>query len=213
MKSALGLAVALDVPRERAQRGAAERVEGASLRGRREPGDDVSLVAKRGEAVADALFDARYERMNRLAQVSKQGSRRRPHGRQVRVDRGRALRRRSSFHGHGRDASIDGSPSNGASGGRRVDESRVVMHACAMQLARVLALVLLAACATTQTARISQADAERLALTRAPGGTVQQRELEKENGRLVWSFDIATPGTSDVTEVQIDAVTGAVVGR
>lgn len=27
----------------------------------------------------------------------------------------------------------------------------------------------------------------------------------------MWSFDIATPGTSDITEVQVDAVTGEVV--
>jgi hypothetical protein len=27
----------------------------------------------------------------------------------------------------------------------------------------------------------------------------------------VWSFDIAAPGTRDITEVQVDAVTGAIV--
>jgi hypothetical protein len=27
----------------------------------------------------------------------------------------------------------------------------------------------------------------------------------------VWSFDIATPGTAEITEVQVDAVTGRVV--
>jgi uncharacterized membrane protein YkoI len=35
--------------------------------------------------------------------------------------------------------------------------------------------------------------------------------LEKEHGRLVWSFDIAQPSTQDITEVQVDAKTGQVV--
>jgi hypothetical protein len=71
-------------------------------------------------------------------------------------------------------------------------------------------------CATTQTrleesAKVTKADAERLALTRVPGGTIKESELEKEHGKLVWSFDIAAPGTRDITEVQVDAVTGAIV--
>lgn len=74
-----------------------------------------------------------------------------------------------------------------------------------------LAVVLAVGCATTQTPKLSQAAAEKVALTRAPGGTVKERALEKEHGRLVWSFDIATPGTDDITEVQVDAVTGEVV--
>lgn len=75
----------------------------------------------------------------------------------------------------------------------------------------LLAAALALSCATTQAAKLSRVDAERVALTRAPGGTVKESELEKEHGRLVWSFDIATPGTSDITEVQVDAVTGEVV--
>ena len=79
-----------------------------------------------------------------------------------------------------------------------------------------LALALGLGCATTQTkldanAKVSKADAEKIALTRAPGGSIKESELEKEHGRLVWSFDIATPGTSDITEVQVDAVTGEIV--
>ncbi len=70
---------------------------------------------------------------------------------------------------------------------------------------------LILGCATTKGAKLSQADAEKIALTRAPGGTVKESELEKEQGKLVWSFDIATPGTTDVTEVQVDAVTGQIV--
>ena len=60
-------------------------------------------------------------------------------------------------------------------------------------------------------AKISRADAEKTALTKAPGGTVKEGELEMERGKLVWSFDISTPGTKDITEVQVDALTGTVV--
>jgi uncharacterized membrane protein YkoI len=60
-------------------------------------------------------------------------------------------------------------------------------------------------------AKISRADAERTALAKVPGGTVKEGELEKEKGKLIWSFDIATAGTKDVTEVQVDAITGEVV--
>src|SRR5689334_4369318 len=60
-------------------------------------------------------------------------------------------------------------------------------------------------------ARVSKAHAEKVALSRTPGGSVKESELETEHGRLVWSFDIATPGTADITEVQVDATTGAIV--
>jgi len=58
-------------------------------------------------------------------------------------------------------------------------------------------------------ARVSRADAQRIALEKVPGGTVKEGEIERENGRLVWSFDIATPDSKDITEVLVDALTGA----
>lgn len=38
-----------------------------------------------------------------------------------------------------------------------------------------------------------------------------QPSWEREHHRLVWSFDIARPGTPNITEVQIDAKTGQFV--
>ena len=61
-------------------------------------------------------------------------------------------------------------------------------------------------------AKVSRAEAEKTALTKAPGGTVKEGELEKEKGKLIWSFDISTPGTSDITEVHVDALTGQIAG-
>jgi uncharacterized membrane protein YkoI len=60
-------------------------------------------------------------------------------------------------------------------------------------------------------AKITKADAEKTALTKAPDGMVKDAELEDEDGKLVWSFDIARPGSKDITEVQVDAITGAIV--
>jgi len=60
-------------------------------------------------------------------------------------------------------------------------------------------------------AKISKAQAEQTALTKAPGGTVKEGELEKEKGKLIWSFDITTPGSPNITEVNVDAITGDVV--
>ena len=60
-------------------------------------------------------------------------------------------------------------------------------------------------------AKVTKAEAQKTALTKAPDGTVKDAELEEENGKLVWSFDIARPGTKDITEVQVDAITGKIV--
>jgi len=60
-------------------------------------------------------------------------------------------------------------------------------------------------------AKVSKDDAEKTALAKVTNGTVKEAELEKENGKLVWSFDLTTPDTKDVTEVNVDALTGEVV--
>jgi uncharacterized membrane protein YkoI len=60
-------------------------------------------------------------------------------------------------------------------------------------------------------AKISRAEAEKIALTKAPDGTIKEGELEREHGKLIWSFDIARPGTANITEVGVDAITGKIV--
>jgi uncharacterized membrane protein YkoI len=60
-------------------------------------------------------------------------------------------------------------------------------------------------------AKVSRAEAEKIALAKVPGGSIKEGELEKEKGKLIWSFDIGTPGVADITEVQIDATNGQVV--
>ena len=87
-------------------------------------------------------------------------------------------------------------------------------------LSATIALALLAAglagCATEEQeqaqlaaqAKVSRADAEKAALAKVPGGTVKDAELENEKGKLIWSFDISTPGSPNISEVAVDAITG-----
>ena len=60
-------------------------------------------------------------------------------------------------------------------------------------------------------AKISKEQAQQTALAKVPNGTIKEGELEKEKGKLIWSFDITTPDSKDITEVAVDAVTGAVI--
>ena len=59
-------------------------------------------------------------------------------------------------------------------------------------------------------ARVTKNQVKRIALARVKGGTIKSAELEKENGVLIWSFDVAQPGKKDVTEVWVDATTGKI---
>jgi hypothetical protein len=58
-------------------------------------------------------------------------------------------------------------------------------------------------------AKISMKKARSIALKTAPG-KISSAELERENGKLIYSFDIKTGG-SDTTEVNVDAMTGDVI--
>jgi uncharacterized membrane protein YkoI len=60
-------------------------------------------------------------------------------------------------------------------------------------------------------AKISKSEAEKTALGKVPDGVIKSEELEREHGKLVWSFDIATSGIKNITEVQVDAKTGKIV--
>ena len=63
--------------------------------------------------------------------------------------------------------------------------------------------------ANAQTKKIGMARAKAIALKQAPG-KIQSSELEKENGKMIYSFDIRN-AKGTITEVNIEAYTGAVV--
>ncbi|HKW31297.1 MAG TPA: PepSY domain-containing protein, partial [Verrucomicrobiae bacterium] len=85
-----------------------------------------------------------------------------------------------------------------------------------------LAAGLLAGCASEKSeqtkqarlgakAKIAKVDAEKSALAQVPNGTVKEAEIEKEHGKLIWSFDLTVPDSKDIKEVAVDALTGQVV--
>jgi uncharacterized membrane protein YkoI len=59
-------------------------------------------------------------------------------------------------------------------------------------------------------AKISAEEARAAALKRVPG-EIQEEELEKEHGKLVYSYDIRATGQKDITEVQVSAMDGSIV--
>ena len=60
-------------------------------------------------------------------------------------------------------------------------------------------------------ANVSKAQAAKTALAKVPNGAIKSGELEREHGKLIWSFDIGTNGTRNITEVQVDAKDGKIV--
>jgi len=60
-------------------------------------------------------------------------------------------------------------------------------------------------------AKISLDSARAIATKRLPKATIQSQELEQENGRLIYSFDMKTAGKSGIDEVNVNAKTGAIV--
>jgi len=97
-------------------------------------------------------------------------------------------------------------------------------------LIMVLGVAAVAACASSGVARtvngvqikedkaglwaqvaIQPDSAIKIALARVPGGQVTEAELEEEDGRLIYSFDVTTPNKTGYDEIHVDAKTGAVV--
>jgi uncharacterized membrane protein YkoI len=61
-------------------------------------------------------------------------------------------------------------------------------------------------------AKISKEAAQQTAQAQVPNGTAKESELEMEKGKLIWSFAFTIPDSKDIKEVNIDAVTGDMVG-
>jgi hypothetical protein len=92
-------------------------------------------------------------------------------------------------------------------------------------LVAIVLMIGLANCAQAQTAvpkkskipaalkaqaKISLEDARATAIGKVPG-ELKEEELEKEHGKLVYSFDIQAKGDKDITEVQVSAIDGSIV--
>jgi Peptidase propeptide and YPEB domain len=59
-------------------------------------------------------------------------------------------------------------------------------------------------------AKISLEEARSTAIKKVPG-EIKEEELERENGKLVYSFDIQATGQKDITEIQVSAIDGTIV--
>ena len=62
-------------------------------------------------------------------------------------------------------------------------------------------------------AKISEATARETALREVPNGTVKSSELEREHGKLIYSFDISVPGKAGIEEIGVSAIDGSIVAR
>lgn len=62
-------------------------------------------------------------------------------------------------------------------------------------------------------AKVKEADAVAIARKEVPNGRIQSGEIEREGGKLIYSFDIKVPGKSGIEEVNVDAMTGGLVAH
>lgn len=63
-----------------------------------------------------------------------------------------------------------------------------------------------------KTAKVAPAEAQQAAQAKFPAGTILSGEIERERGKLIYSFDIQLKGVKGIEEVNVDAMTGAIAG-
>jgi hypothetical protein len=59
--------------------------------------------------------------------------------------------------------------------------------------------------------KITKAIAERIALTKLPGGSIRSAELETARGQRFWAVYIAKPGSKNAKEIRVDATSGQIL--
>lgn len=60
-------------------------------------------------------------------------------------------------------------------------------------------------------AKVTESAAAEVAQHRFPKAKIESVELEREKGKLLYSYDLRTEGKSGIDEVQVNAMTGKVV--
>ena len=61
-------------------------------------------------------------------------------------------------------------------------------------------------------AKVDERAAATVAQRRVPKATIEAVELEREHGKLMFSYDTKTAGKSGIDEVNVDAMTGKIIG-
>jgi uncharacterized membrane protein YkoI len=64
-----------------------------------------------------------------------------------------------------------------------------------------------------QAATVPLATATTTAQAAVPAGKITAHELEREKGKLIYSFEIKTAGKRGIDEVNVDALTGVIVDK
>jgi hypothetical protein len=62
-------------------------------------------------------------------------------------------------------------------------------------------------------AKMTMADARAMAMREVPHSKVRAGEIEREGGKLIYSFDMKVAHKSGIDEVNIDAMTGKLVSK
>jgi len=62
-------------------------------------------------------------------------------------------------------------------------------------------------------AKVKEAEAIAIAQKEVPNGKIESGEIEREHGKLIYSFDMKVPGKSGIEEVNVDAMTGGIVAH
>jgi uncharacterized membrane protein YkoI len=60
-------------------------------------------------------------------------------------------------------------------------------------------------------ATVAEPDAAKTALAQVANASIKAVELEDENGKLIYSYELKVPGRSGIEEVNVDAKSGKVV--
>ena len=59
--------------------------------------------------------------------------------------------------------------------------------------------------------KVTKVRAERIALTKVPGGSLRSAELETARGQRFWAVFIAKPGSKNAKEIRVDATSGQIL--
>ncbi len=62
-------------------------------------------------------------------------------------------------------------------------------------------------------AKVKEADAVAMTRRILPKADIASAELEREGGKLIYSFDMKTAGKDGIDEININAITGKQVGK
>ena len=62
-------------------------------------------------------------------------------------------------------------------------------------------------------AKMTMVDARAMAQKTVPSGKIASGEIEREGGKLIYSFDMKVPGKSGIDEVNIDAMSGTLISN